>query len=62
MLPQDGSGAGTPSPRKLRDASERMAEPSSVAAMMMMGAVTLGKMWRHMIRFSPPPMALAAST
>src|SRR5687767_4043690 len=62
MLPHDGKGEGTPRPRKLKEASARIADPSSVAPMMMIGAMTFGRMCLNMIRKLLLPMALDAST
>jgi hypothetical protein len=62
MPPQAGAGGGTPKPRKLSAASARMALPRPSVAMTMIGATTLGRMWRSTTRRCPAPSARAAST
>ena len=44
MRPQDGYGGGTPNPKKLKEASAKMMEPSETVAVIIMGAITLGRM------------------
>ena len=62
MPPQDGSGAGTPKPMKLSEASVRIAIPSALVAMISHGATHCGAMCCHMIRRFTAPIARAAST
>src|SRR5918992_816598 len=62
MRPQEGAGGGTPRPRKLREASARMAPLKPADAMTIYGAVTLGRMCCSMMRQLAQPMACAAST
>src|SRR5207245_5395006 len=61
MRPHDGSGCWVPTPRKLSEASMRIALPNQIDAMIRMGAVTLGSLWRSSIRRSWYPLAWAAS-
>src|SRR5207247_1554636 len=62
IKPHDGVGGCVPTPRKLSDASMRMALPSQMEARMRMGAVTWGRRWMAMIGKSLQPMACAAAT
>ena len=62
IRPQDGAGGGTPSPRKLSEASTRIAPPRPAEATTIMGAVTLGRMWRSIMRQFEQPRAREAST
>src|SRR5438128_11466052 len=60
--PHDGKGGGTPKPRNESDDSARIVAPSAIGARMMIVAMTLGRMWRTMMRAWPQPSARAAST
>ena len=60
--PQVGVGGGGPRPRKLSDDSTRIAVPSDVEAMTMIGAITLGSRCWKTIRPPPAPRQRAAST
>ena len=62
MLPQLGLGGCVPMPRKLSDASSRMAEATHSVISTTMGAAMLGTMWRKMITGVLTPTATAAST
>src|SRR5207247_9555627 len=62
MRPHDGSGGWVPTPRNVAEDSMRIALPNQIDAMIRMGAVTLGRMWRTMIRRWRQPIARAAST
>ncbi len=50
IWPQLGSGGGTPSPRKLRLASVRIAPAMPKVAATMIGPKALGSRWRVMMR------------
>ena len=62
MLPQLGIGTCTPKPKKLSPASVRMALAMPKLAATVMGATTLGRMWRMIIHFCSTPTAWAAMT
>ena len=62
MLPQLGVSGGIPDPRKLRNASVRIAVPQLYVACTASGASVDGRMWRNMTRGSVQPVATAAST
>src|SRR5882724_12085616 len=62
IRPQDGAGGGTPIPRKLREASTRIAPLSPADATTMYGAMTFGRMCRSMMLQLAQPTACAAST
>src|SRR5690606_6953435 len=62
MLPQLGLGARVPMPRKLSEASMRMAEATHSVISAMMGAMMLGMTWRTMMTGVRTPTAMAAST
>src|SRR5512132_953746 len=62
IKPHDGVGGWVPSPRKVKEASIRMAFPSQIEAMMSIGAVTLGRIWLAMMCRWRQPRACAAST
>src|SRR5436190_24388371 len=62
MAPHDGKGGGTPKPRNESADSARVTAPSPMVARMMTVAVTLGRIWRVMIRAWPPPSPRAAPT
>src|SRR5204863_3531491 len=62
MRPQDGYGSGMPRPRKEREASVRMVEPSCAVASTISGASVFGSTWRIAIRVSLMPIDFAAST
>ena len=61
MVPQVGISGETPTPKKDRDASMMMANPSVMVPSTIYEATTLGRMWRSMMRAEPAPMAVAAS-
>ena len=61
MAPQEAVWGGTPTPRKLRAASARMALAMVTEATTMMGAVTLGRRCRAMMRSWRQPTVRAAS-
>ena len=61
MLPQEGCGAGTPAPRKLRAASVMMAEAKTKVTCTMMGEMMLGAICRQMIRILEAPRQRMAS-
>src|SRR2546426_7443053 len=60
--PHDGVGSAVPSPRKLSEASTRMAFPNWAVSMIRYGAMTLGMMWRRITHGCELPTARAAST
>ena len=62
IRPQAGLGSCTPAPMKLSPASTRMMPAAESEASTMIGAITLGSRWRHMIRAGVAPIARAAST
>ena len=62
ICPHEGSGGGTPRPRKLRVASSRITDPTCRVANTMMVLKTLGRMWRDMIRAGEEPMERANTT
>ena len=62
MLPQLGFGGCVPMPRKLSDASSRMAEATHSVISTTIGAEMFGTMWRKMIIGVRTPTAIAAST
>ena len=62
MRPHEGVGGWVPTPRKDSVASMRIALPSQIDAMIRMGAVTLGRMWRQDEPRWRQPRACAAST
>ena len=62
MDPQLAMGLRTPSPRKLRLASDRMAEGMPMVMVMIRVGMQLGSRWRRMIRRSPPPSTLQERT
>jgi len=62
MLPHDGSGGWTPSPRNDSAASIMIAVDRLNVACTMIGASTLGRTARRMIRPSRAPSARYAST
>ena len=55
-------GAGTPRPRKDREASAMIVRATENVATTAMGAHTLGSRWRQIRRPSSAPRARAAST
>jgi hypothetical protein len=59
MPPQVGVGAFTPTPRKLSDASSRIAAPKPMDACTMTGASVLGIRWYRMTRLGDAPVAMA---
>ena len=61
MLPQVAVGAGTPTPKKPRDASSTMTPPSWAVTNTNQGARHWGAMCNPMTLTSEAPMALAAS-
>ena len=61
MVPQVGISGGTPTPRKDRDASMMMANPSVMVPSTIYEATTLGRIVAQHMRAEPAPMALAAS-
>src|SRR5579864_7485357 len=62
MAPQSAVPAGTPSPRKLRDASVIIMWPISIAAITDTTLIALGRIWRATIQSLEAPMLVAAST
>src|SRR5207244_10937921 len=62
IAPHDGKGGGTPKPRNESADSARVTAPSPIVARMMIVAVTLGRIWRGVVRAWPQPSARAAST
>ena len=62
MLPQLGFGGWVPMPRKLSDASSRIAEATQSVISTTIGAAMFGTTWRKMITGVRTPMAIAAST
>src|SRR5437016_7958609 len=62
MDPHDGVGGCVPSPRNDSVASAVIAPAMSSEACTTIGETLLGRMWRQIMRPSPTPIALAAST
>src|SRR5437773_1258629 len=62
MLPHDGVGGCTPSPRNDRPASSMIAFPTASAVATITGVSALGRMCRHSTRARPAPSAVALST
>ncbi len=62
MLPHEGWGGCVPKPRKLSDASVRMAHDRAKLTWTMMGAEMLGRMCRATMRPEGAPTEWAAST
>ena len=62
IKPQDGCGGCVPRPKKLSEASMKIAFPSQMEAMIKIGAVTFGRIWLVMRRRWPHPRARADST
>src|SRR5207249_10630132 len=62
IKPQEGVGSAVPSPRKLSEASVRMALPNCAVKTIKNGAMTFGTRWRTITRRYELPMAHAAST
>src|SRR5881397_3937690 len=60
--PHDGVGSAVPSPRKLNEASTRMAFPNWAVSMIRYGAMTLGMIWRRITFRCELPRARAPST
>ena len=60
--PQEGFGGGTPSPRKLRLASDTIADPKYPVDSTKIGAMQLGSTWRSITRQVLAPRALVART
>src|SRR5262249_1244700 len=60
--PSDDAGGGTPSPRKLKNASPRMMEGIVSVAYTMIGPIVLGRRCRKMMPVSETPAQRAAST
>ncbi len=60
--PHDGVGSAVPSPRKLNEASTRMAFPNWAVSMIKYGAMTLGMICRRITHGCELPTARAAST
>ena len=58
MFPQEGAGGGTPRPKKLNPASERMEEATPKVAETKRGEKALGRIWRNMIRAGLAPIRL----
>src|SRR5206468_6521909 len=61
IAPHDGKGGGTPKPRNESADSARVTAPSPIVARMMIVAVTLGRIWRVVIRPGPQPGGAAAA-
>jgi len=62
MAPHSGIGGWAPSPRKLKPAASKMAEPNPREAWTIMGAMQLGKTVLKRMRRFLAPTALAAKT
>ena len=62
MLPHVGVPRSTPTPRKERPASARIAPAVRKLAYTMIGATMFGRIWRARIRHVGTPTARAAST
>src|SRR5690606_20846591 len=62
IRPQEGSGGWVPRPMNDSAASARMAKARLIEVWTMIGAATLGRTWRVMIRRSPAPIDRAART
>src|SRR4029453_3005986 len=62
ILPQLGFGGCVPIPRKLSDASRRMAEATQSVIRTTIGAEIFGSTWRRMIFGVERPTAVDAST
>ena len=62
ILPHDGMGRCTPSPRKLSEASRITASPTSSVASTSRVLMMLGKTWRSIIRGRLEPATLASRT
>ena len=62
MEPQAGAGGGTPTPRKLRDASAMMTTPMVRLASTMVVFITLGTIWRIITRNLLAPATSASFT
>src|SRR5215469_6998866 len=60
--PQAGSGGGTPTPRKLREASAMMTTPIVRLASTIVEFSTLGRMWRKITRARLAPAISASLT
>ena len=60
MFPQVGMEGGTPMPKKVNDASERIAEPISIVARIIAESITDGRMCLNRIRPSLQPMVVEA--
>ena len=60
--PQDIVSAGSPTPKKLKEASMMIAEPIIVVAITIVGPKVFGRTCLRIIRMSVAPMALDAST
>ena len=61
-VPSDGEVGGTPTPRKDKVASIRMAVATCKVASTITGPSTLGSTWRRMMRNGATPMTRAACT
>src|SRR5262245_19615845 len=61
MRPHDAVGGWVPRPRKDSAASVRMAVENDTVAWTRMGAITLGRTWRAIVRRLEAPIARAAS-
>src|SRR5690554_1167492 len=62
IFPHDGAGGGTPRPKKLRPASERIDDATWSVADTNRGEKALGRMWRNITRPGFAPRAVAADT
>jgi hypothetical protein len=62
MRPREGVGGRTPTPRKERAASTRMAMAMRTEACTRRGVVEFGRMWRRTTRGTVAPSARAPST
>src|SRR5438270_13883399 len=60
--PQAGSGGGTPTPRKLSEASAMITTPIVRLASTIVEFSTLGNMWRKITRVREPPAISASLT
>ena len=62
MAPQEGVGGGIPAPRKLREASTMITQPTWSVASTTSGLTMLGKMWRWRMRNDEQPATRARAT
>ena len=62
IMPQAGAPGGTPTPRKLSEASSRMVWPTSRLRMINTVLTTFGKMCRHIIMVGDTPATTARVT